>query len=162
MEDFIEVIIYIIITIVAIVGSVFKNKAGKDKQKQPEEAFFPDLDKGSGGMEPRDLFEEKRISDEKYVIDTEDKPVPFSVEEENEEEMYNYLEEGESAFQSTSDSLLSDDQPLDIVDLHEKEIEDDITRQSISDFIDEKDMTEQDFNLREAIVYSEIINRKYF
>lgn len=175
MEDLAGVIIYLIIAIIGVLAGVYRNKAkraqasagtqGKAPQEpaadydpfsglfeeDEQEYKFEDKETEELTEEPEEEFIEKeRIETEKASVAEEEKP------KEAEDYKKEYTE-GEAAFKETEEAIIPDsitDKSESII-LKEKEmplsIEDDLYA-----------LNKEDFDLRKAIIYSEIINRKDF
>lgn len=165
MDDIFDSLIYIIITLVAFVISALGKKKKKTRpntapinkeqpQQEKERPLLSNLEKL--------LNEELGIEDRQYTNQYEEQE---QIDQPTEEEKLNFTSEEEP------------EQPLDHVPpemLDDKEdvplsVEYDDTSEIFSKSIKEEDLTNEeqyevlpDFNLKDAIIYSEIINRKEY
>ena len=160
MDDIFDSLIYIIITIVAFVISALGKKKKKNNrpnippvqratEPQPEKkrTIFPDIEqliKEEMGLE---------LTDNKFVEDS----------------IVNQYEEKEVVNEQPLDSVppeMLDDKPDVPYSIEYEEM--DLTKEGsildseISNEIVEEENELQDFDLREAVIYSEIINRKEY
>lgn len=135
MEDYIETFLYILFTIVFIVlGSLRK------KKKQTI----------SKNVKNNDAFEE--------IQNTDKRPKTiFDLLEQQFEEPENKIVEEEFQPPATQEPKL-ENQPVEMVENVERQIDSAYVEEEIK----KEDQHEPDFNLRSAIIYSEIINRKYY
>ena len=158
MDDIFDSLIYIVIAIVAFAISVLGKKKKKNLQRPPE--IDPDIvnereEKPFLSNLEQLLNEELGIQNQNFE---EDENEPEVVLEENPD-----VYEKEEILDSVPPEMLDDkkDTPYSI------EYED--TSEVFSDSIKDTDITKEegnpiieDFNLRDAIIYSEIINRKEY
>ncbi|MBN2350106.1 MAG: hypothetical protein JXJ22_14800 [Bacteroidales bacterium] len=171
MEDSVETIIYIVITIIAIVASVYRNKAKKE-QTAPKNIFFPDLE-----MDTEPEYEQQRENPtEEYLSPLEE----ILLGKQPEPEIYKEPEiisepeskqiEGEAVFEETKNLLISDDisheGSAEVSAEESGDMSEEISKYKFYDYNaikdTEEDVTERDFDLKKAVIYSEILNRKYF
>ena len=157
MDDFFDSLIYIIIAIVAFAISILGKKKKKDARtvstvgnenpvQRKEKPFLSNLEQL--------LKEEIGVSNQNFQIEYSDDPV-YEKEQEVEKE--------QEILDAVPPEMLDDkkDTPYSI------EYGD--TSEVFSDSIKDTDITKEeedsiieDFNLRDAVIYSEIINRKEF
>jgi hypothetical protein len=165
MDDIFDSLIYIIITLVAFAISVLGKKKKKSRpntapinkeqpQQEKERPLLSNLE--------RLLNEELGIEDRQYSNQYEEQE---QVDQPIEEEKY-------EPEQITKDEVPLDHVPPEMLDDKEDipySIEYDDNSEIFSKSIKEEDITDEeqqevlpDFNLRDAIIYSEIINRKEY
>jgi hypothetical protein len=187
MEDLIGVVIYLILAIIGILAGVYRTKQKKDQtaSKAPEKAqpvpgVDTDYDPFSGLFEEeeeKDIIsvdkEEEFVAEERteefiaeeraeeLITEEEDKTGTIYVAEEQEfKEVADYKKdkiEGEAAFKMTEDVIISEsitDEDRQII-LTEEEMP---LKNEIDKYIKDGDK----FDLKKAIIYSEIINRREY
>jgi hypothetical protein len=148
MEDGVSAILYIIISAIIILIGVL------GKKKKPQQ--IPG-GSGNGELEGMDFFEKLGLKD----ID-EDKEEYIDVEEEVEETK----KAGDSELHEISITPTFSDQSEKMGEAEEKIFEEETEKENaysiLSDEVD-YDINEikEEFDLKKAIIYSEIINRKY-
>ena len=160
MDDIFDSLIYIIITIVAFAISIL----GKKKKKQNQTSFKSQVQYDNYEKEDNSLLPnlEKLIREQVGIQN------PYSYEEQ-------YVEREE-----VQDEIIQQEKPSDILDVVPPEMLDDkedvpysieyddtseIFKSSIKDAdltIEEEDIVLDNFDLRDAVIYSEIINRKEY
>ena len=166
MDNSFEAIIYIIATILVIVMSVVraqnKKKAAENKPEPPRNIFFPDME-----MEPpAEVFREDEEDEEEVTLENE--PVLKTVtvtEEPLEKESISTEELEKKQFENEGISVFQMEEKNG--DIFSEEIKDDINL-SASFFSEDKTKAEQknavgkEFDLKQAVIYSEILKRKEF
>lgn len=178
MEDLTGIIIYLIIAVIGVLAGVYRNKQKKDQmaskthaKTQPLPGVDTDYDPFSGLFEEEEekdiISEEQEVElmaeeqTEKFTAEEEDKAgTTYMADEQELKETADYREgyiEGEAAFQKTEDVILSDSiiDEDEQVTLSEEEI-------PLNSEIDEYIKDVGKFDLKKAIIYSEIINRKQY
>ncbi len=175
MEDITGIIIYILIAIVGLLASIYKKKQKRERHLSPpagsetiydetSESIGSDFDPFSG------IFEEK--VKEEYLADepgkTEEGQMTFEKDEADNEFLMDDQEkaeaetfhqeyiEGEAMFKETEEIIQSDDNIKEGEQLI-KETDILLERKDDEHIGDEKY-----FDLKKAIIYSEIINRREF
>lgn len=156
MEDNWDSLIYIIITIVAFAISIL----GKKKKKQTQTPYKSQVQYDNHEKEDNSLLPnlEKLIREQVGIQN------PYSYEEQNVEQ----------------DEIIQQEKPSDILDVVPPEMFDDkedvpysieyedtsdIFKSSIKDAdltVEEEDKVLENFDLRDAVIFSEIINRKEY
>ncbi|MCK5027999.1 MAG: hypothetical protein KAR57_00090 [Bacteroidales bacterium] len=156
MEDIFDSLIYIIIAIVAFAISIL----GKKKKKQNQTSFKSQEGYNNSEKEEDSLLPnlEKLIREQVGIQD------PYTYEEK-------YIEQ-EEVIQEEKPSDILDVVPPEMLDNKEDvpySIEYEDTSEIFKDAIKDSDLTIEDnneilenFNLRDAVIFSEIINRKEF
>ncbi|MCK5171429.1 MAG: hypothetical protein KAQ75_16235 [Bacteroidales bacterium] len=157
MDDFFDSIIYIIIAVVAFAISILGKKKKKDARtvspvgnenpvQRKEKPFLTNLEQL--------LKEEIGVSNQDFQIEYSDDPV---YEKEHE------VEKEQEILDAVPPEMLDDKEDIP----YSIEFED--TSEVFSDSIKDTDITKEeknpiieDFNLRDAVIYSEIINRKEY
>jgi hypothetical protein len=179
--DFLEIIIYVIIMVVGLAASAFRNysKRKEAQNHQPGEIIpeFPEIDF-------RPVFDRQipkpavTVFEEIFSADLEEEIQPepvfeatstidtdssieevISINDKNISDMP--LTEGQAAFESTTQQLISDnisDLGVSLTDLQPNN--DDILKNEIGDLQEIEE--EEGINLEEAVIYSEILKQKYF
>ncbi len=158
MDDIFDSLIYIVIAIVAFAISVFGKKKKKDVR-----TVSPVDNENPGEVEERPLLSNiaQLLNEELGIQNQNFDKYEYETEAELEEKPDVYEKEG--ILDSVPPEMLDDkkDMPYSI------EYED--TSEVFSDSIKDTDITKEeeysiieDFNLRDAVIYSEIINRKEF
>lgn len=173
MEDIFELIIYGLVLLASAVGGIYKNYANKkaNERKKQREANQPQSAPADPWAEdepetaPPTSFEEfirRQLEDEPVV--TPEKKAPLTVQEQKAkvtEKEHASQSEGIAAFESTSQTLISDDVYLDkVIQSAEYSDPDEINDMAIYDteasalpgFVDE-------FDAKQAVIYSEILKR---
>lgn len=166
MDDFIEILVYIVFILLTIVGSVYRNQQKKKEFERKKNNIPGTAGTGSVEMEERipgnnfppifdfepELIEEKVPQEILVETEVERSPVEATVPESIESEI-----EGASAFKSTESELLSDD-------LQEEGEDFDLTKHLEEEFKFEESAIEEesdfDFDPVKAVIYSEILNRR--
>lgn len=162
-NGYLEIVIYVVVMVVGLAASAYRNYV-KRKQQQQQPA-----DQGMPGF-PETEFDTIIDSDEEIEEEIVEEPletVEFPVQEEYEEveefilpeQLINEKKsqkEGEAVFESTDDELVSDDY---FEDKHKNLSE---VIEEISDKETEKEEKSEPFDLKKAIIYSEIMSTKYF
>jgi hypothetical protein len=165
-----DIVIYILIMILGLAATAYRNyskrkEMEKRKTQGPQRKIleFPDV---------FDTEEEEIYSgEEEYEEET---PTYFSVEEEhpeevviNEKNVETYIEsdkniseletlsEGTAAFESTEDAIISDDLQKEDFKFPDTEFEGEIGKEV------EEEVIEKEINWTDAVIYSEILKRKY-
>ena len=154
-NDFLQTIVYFLIVIVGLVASAYRNfnkqKETQKKQSSPEEdQDFPDVSIGpvfeyKPEVPVDDDIPEESYMDHEIIVEKAEEPVVDLKTEEA---------EGEPDFESTRQILL-DDQIL----TSENIFENDLTKQDNKEEPEEEEAFE--FDVRKAVIYSEILNPKY-
>ncbi len=157
MDDFFDSLIYIIIAIVAFAISILGKKKKKDTRTvSPVGNKNPDQKKENPYLSNLEhlLKEEIGVSNQNFQIEYSDDPV-YEKEQEVEKE--------QEILDAVPPEMLDDKEDIP----YSIEFED--TSEVFSDSIKDTDITKEeknpiieDFNLRDAVIYSEIINRKEF
>lgn len=149
MEDFFNVLIVLITLIGFAISAISKSNKRKRKAQQGSQQsnFFESIFEDSQESDYTSVaFAEEKIpdkpeietvSEEKNKKDTEDKALEYFNDN-----------EGQSAFAIDEEN-----------NIYSGEIKDDIED---SDYDDENDKVLEDFELRDAIIYSDILNRKNY
>ena len=163
----IEIIFYVIATIVALAVNAYrsysKKKAGEINRPVEKETDFPDV-----FFEPVAEQQEPSWGEESYS-ETEMPSVPEEIREEVQEfvkqdDAIDVVEEDEgvAALSATMDQLNLEDQNEEEITIADYFRDDSIEKdQEISDFKDTELPEEESFNLRKAVIYSEILKPKY-
>jgi hypothetical protein len=181
MDDSFELIIYIIFIALSLVGGLYKNyakkKAEQSKRQSPPPAF-DDTDIQDYNTEPQDEYKpsprinpfEEFIRQQLEETKPEPKPIQKVVEEpkipENKYQSASskldvILNEGNASFQNTAKELVSDNMfepDFSISDPFAQESSP-ITDMIFQEEIGNRKNAIDDFDLKKAIIYSEIINR---
>lgn len=160
MEDSVEIIIYIIAVIIALVTSIVraqnKRRQGENHEPPRRNIFFPELE-----TEPYEAHSEEDMSNEsdnktgsRVVFETVEEEMKRRSSDIENTEKKKYVE-GEAIFRETKNTLLSD------------EITDNISisellsaRKDKDEEIEEAD--EEEIDWKDAVIHSEILNRKEF
>ena len=163
MEDLVGIVIYVILAIVGVLAGVYRNKQKRDQaaskhtragiiDTQPATSVDTDYDPFSG------LFEEEQ--EEEYLADEQDKTgktyLAHAEDLEAAEDYPKEHDEGKAMFKETEEVILSDN-----ITGNDKSIYTE-TEVPLCEEIDDHIKDKIEFDLREAIIYSEIINRKEF
>lgn len=164
-NDFLDILIYLVFIIGGLAANAYRNyvKRKEEQNRQTEtpdeEAEFPDLFPETifGEREPKPIMTEEEMEEEnEYDVQEE-----FIVPEEPEAEITvessgdRSVIEGNAVFESTNSQLLSDD-------MHNlgQSISDEIAMMG-SSLEETPEEEKEEFDLKRAVIYSEILNRKY-
>lgn len=166
-NGYLEILIYIIALIVGLALNAYRNynkrKAKELQQQGGEEPEFPEV-----LFEP--VFDEQEPRYEETEVQEEIKPVPEvdEVNKELTEVVESELaidkpekEEGVAAFSSTEQQLISDDineSSIQLSDIYSTITEGEI---KIGDYKEPEISDAVEFDLRKAVILSEILNPKY-
>ncbi len=181
-EDLAGVIIYLILAVLGVMAGIYKKKQRSSQATSGNSATVPadtqpkvnvdtDYDPFSGLFddepkeelivdESKEEFIVNKQETEYFIEESEQEGEKYTVDEreiEDEETYGKEYEEGEAVFKETKEIILSDK----INDDSRASIFED-TEIPLNSEIDEHITDKKDFNLRDAIIYSEIINRKEF
>lgn len=176
MDDIFEVLIYLFFIGASVIGGIYKNYAKKkeeekkrrrmaESQTSNQEFVSEDTQEASvpRSLEDflREQFEGEMEREEEVVFSP---PVQEVIEPRAEEPKLETLNEGEAAFQITTDTLLSDnlnDSNFSITDLINAQEKNPIYENEISDS-ESADMGDlEEFDGAKAVIYSEILNRRH-
>lgn len=181
MEDSFEIIIYIIFIALSLLGGLYKNYAKKKAEQQQRQSPPPDIDEvdiHDYHTEPPEEYQptpkrnpfEEFIRQQLEAAEPEPQPVSVEIEEpeisESKSQKANILldsstKEGAAVFKSTSEELVSDN-------MHEPDfsISDPFIDESspITDMIADEEIAQvnkvrAEFDLKKAVIYSEILSR---
>ncbi len=175
-NDYIDIIIYIVIMVVGLLASAYRNYAKKKEieNRQPGEVIpgFPEVE-----FEPVFEYEKPKNEEPVYkeivtsepeselvreIISTLDTPVLEKVTSINDLILSDApIIEGEAVFKSTAEQLISDninDLGISLTELQPDN--NDILKGEISDF--QEEVVEEVIDLEEAVIHSEILRTKYF
>ena len=178
MEDYIEILIYLLFIVASVVGGLYKNYAKKKEEKarqnrtqQPDLQNPPETPYGQTHQEPTRVpttleeFLQQQFEQDIEIVEEQEEFAnePEALEEEEEVLDSPVVKEGSAVFSSTSKSILSDnmkDVDFSITEALEQQ-ESPIYGDEIKDENENINLDFNELELRKAIVYSEIINRKY-
>ncbi|MBN1599890.1 MAG: hypothetical protein JW894_16460 [Bacteroidales bacterium] len=158
-NDFLDILIYAVFIIAGLAANAYRNYAKKKeeerrRQEQPTEEELPDAfpDLEYEYEEPKEIIPDEP---EYYEEEVTEQPVQEYEQEIREEENIE-VEEGNAVFESTSNQLLSDN-----IESVGDSIFDEIGQMEnqIYSLVQEEP---EAFNLRDAVIYSEILKRKYY
>ncbi len=176
MDDLAGVLIYLVLAIIGVIAGVYRNKAKREQaaskfkgKTQPVTTVNTDYDPFAGLFEED---EEEYLTEEDEEEDIEEQEEEFMEEEKVEAEKTYVVDkkgltekteyekgyiEGEAAFKETEEAILSDNGSDDseIIIKTEKEM-------PLKLEADEHTLEIKDFDLKKAVIYSEIINRKEY
>lgn len=179
MEDLVGIIIYLIIAVVGVLAGIYRNKQKKRSQLSPPsgkgtvegrttESVETEFDPFSGLFEEEEQYLEEehgKIEEEIKAYEQDETGEYYSREEQERtaeteapaEDIYQkeFFGEGEAAFKETEDAIRSDE----IIDIEQPLSDKEIIRQEQEDR--EHKVDEKEFDLKKAIIYSEILKRKY-
>jgi ATPase subunit of ABC transporter with duplicated ATPase domains len=174
MEDILEIIIYLAIFLASIVGGLYKNysKKKEDERRRQRQANQP---QPQIAEEEDAMFEEPRETipssleeflQRQFEMDmSEPEKVEAEPEADYEEAIVSETQakEGVAAFEATEQALLSDNMKEEGFSITKKLNERELASEGIGNAISDFDYNQEidDFELRKAVIYSEIINRKY-
>jgi len=163
-NGYVDILLYVLIMVGGLIANAYRNYAKrKEMEQKPQSQSFPDEQHPGfpdvlfepvyqyDGPEPEDEPEKEEYLD---VLDTNQSAIDIIVEEPI--PVKSYLE-GESAFKDTQSTFISDD--ITIV----SEIDDeDLTTSKFFEIPEETPKPAIEFDLTKAVIYSEILNPKYF
>jgi len=173
MEDFIGIIIYLLLAVIGILASVYRQKNRQKSVKAPpvESASTPvDMGRAEDYESEFDpfagLFEEKATVTEAEVVVAEDENKTEEVTKEEVVDIKDYFE-GEPAFSETKETRISDDLLYELPGIYaetEQEGELTITGEEISAITEHPESEEEieKFDIKKAIIYSEILKRNEY
>ena len=169
MEDFVGIIIYLLIAVIGILASVYRQKNKRKAVKPPpvptapvntevSESYETEFDPFAG------FFEEKpAVPEQEYVTAEEESEVREMIAEEKAESKNR--DEGEAVFKETEETIISDDIQYESPDVFAK-VE---YGEGSPNLLEDEDLTKdhpkpaeerEEFDLRKAIIYSEILKRR--
>jgi len=158
-NGFLEIIIYIVIMVVGLAASAFRNYSKRKEQQRLPQAMTSD-DQNTD-VDPVFDYDEpvlERPFMEELVEEEEDEVIQLQPEEATEENLTLKTDagtEGQAVFESTKDQIISD-QYLEIENTDSEEISD-FDYDSIENKLKDPDA----FDLKKAVIYAEILNPKY-
>lgn len=184
MEDITGLIIYIILAIIGVLASVYRNKNKKkpviprplesetveaEPAETPESTFDPFAGLFEEKVEEEDLVAEMDIKEEEIIIEEninkEETIAGRDIKEEN--SLKNEYSEGEAVFKETNEVLISDnDSGITSGEISDTEFVESIFEtekdESIISELDEYSERKEKFDLRKAVIYSEILKRREY
>jgi hypothetical protein len=167
MEDVVGIIIYLLIAVIGILASVYRQKNRKRAVKPPPVPTAPldtEVDEGyKTRFDPfAGFFEEKQVVPEQEYMTAEEESEDHKLiaEEKADSKIRN---EGEAVFEETQETLISDDVQYESPDVFAKAeygeeapiLLEDLTKDHLK-----PPEEREEFDLKDAIIYSEIINRR--
>ncbi len=168
MEDFVGIIIYLLLAVIGILASVYRQKNRRKAIKPPPvptapvntevtESYETEYDPFAG------FFEEKpAVPEQEYVTAEEESEVQEMTAEEKAESKNH--DEGEAVFEETKETFISDDIHYESPDVF-AEVE---YGEESPNLLEDEDLTKdhpkppeekEEFDLKKAIIYSEILKR---
>jgi hypothetical protein len=184
MEDITGLIIYLILAIIGVLAGIYRNKNRKrsvipppaetpSAETGPEESYKSEYDPFAGIFEEK--FEEEyskaenNIREEEFVDEQPAKEEELIIDQEvKEEDIYKEkYEEGAAVFDETKQVIISDDYS-EITDssISDQELTKDLTvtdqEKTIIGEGDESSEKKSGFDLRKAVIYSEILKRREY
>ena len=184
MEDLTGLIIYIILAIIGVLAGIYRNK-NKQKSVLPRpvesssveaeaaESFESEYDPFAGifeeKIEEEDLAAENDIREEEFIAEQDiNKEELIIGQEAKEQDTYNKgYEEGEAVFEETKEVLISDvESEITAGEISDTELIKDISlteegKPIIAEY-DETSKKKEKFDLRKAVIYSEILRRREY
>jgi hypothetical protein len=182
MEDFTGLIIYIILAIIGILAGIYRTKnkqrsalpppAKSSAEEEPGGSYESEYDPFAGifeeKVEEEYLGTENNIEEEELVTEQNaDKEELISEQEVTEKDTYNKeYEEGAAVFDKTREVIISDEvSEIKGSEISDTELTKDIfvteEEEPITYKYDESSEKKKRFDARKAIIYSEILKRKY-
>jgi len=184
MEDLTGLIIYIILAIIGVMATIYRNKNKRKSvisapiesssvEVEPPENYENEYDPFAGMFEEKveeeDLATENDIREEELVAEQDiNKEELIIGQDVKEEDTYNKgYEEGEAVFDETKEVLISDDDSgITAGEISDTELITDISvTEEGKPIIAEHDKSSEKkerFDARRAIIYSEILNRREY
>ncbi|UCH13665.1 MAG: hypothetical protein JSV22_11220 [Bacteroidales bacterium] len=169
MEDLTGLIIYVILAIIGVLASIYRNK----NKKKP--VITPPIDSETVEAEPAEtpestfdpfagLFEEQ-VEEEDMAVEIEETATGQDIEKE--ESYKNEYQEGAAVSAETNEILISDNESGIISDeISDNEYSNSITETEKYESVigEEEEYTEkkEEFDLRKAVIYSEILKRREY
>jgi hypothetical protein len=169
MEDFVGIIIYLLIAVIGILASVYRQKNKRRALKPPPVPTTPVDAEVSESYETESdpfagFFDEKpAVPEQDYVTAEEENEVREIIAEEKAESKN--LDEGEAVFKEIKETLISDDIQYESPDVF-AEVE---YGEGSPNLLEDGDLTKdhtkpleekEEFDLKKAIIYSEILKRR--
>jgi hypothetical protein len=169
MEDVVGIIIYLLLAVIGILASVYRQKNRRKAAKPPPipaasvdtevtDSHETEFDPFAG------FFEEKpAVPQQEYMTAEEESEVQEPIAEEKADSKN--LDEGEAVFEETKETLISDDVQYESPDIF-AEVE---YGDESPNFLEDEDLTKEhskppeeraEFDLKKAIIYSEILKRR--
>ncbi len=182
MEDRLEVIIYVAFILLSAFGSIYKSyskkkaeQAAKEKRRQTldynttatQQAPIPEIRKESTTKTFPSSLEEFLKQQFEMEEEVEESEVPKEIVSDKLKTKATESNEGKAVFESTSEELLSDDmnrKDFSITEMlknREPVLLEDEENSDINNCESGRKYQLCDFDLKQAVIYSEIINRKY-
>ncbi|MBN1951351.1 MAG: hypothetical protein JW801_09105 [Bacteroidales bacterium] len=167
-NGYIEILIYAVAVIGGLIVNVYRNYNKRKEQastppvREREEPAFPEdifspVEEPAETIFPEFIFEEPEVEEAMEEVVIDQAPV-FS---ETTGKLDAIEDEGKAAFLETARQLLDDDQPLDDRFRMSEEMREAFEMREY-DYNAEEEQGEGDgFDLRTAVIYSEILNPKY-
>ncbi|MBN2522003.1 MAG: hypothetical protein JXB24_01955 [Bacteroidales bacterium] len=158
-NGFLEIVIYIVIMVVGLAASAFRNyNKRKEQQRIPQEMMSDDQNKEVDPVFDYDEPVLERPFLEELAEEEDDEVIQMQPEEATEENLTLKTDagtEGQAVFESTKDQIISD-QYNEIENADYEEIRD-FDYNSIEARLKDPDA----FDLKRAVIYAEILNPKY-
>ncbi len=185
MEDILQLLLYLVIVLAGIAGPLIKNNRARKEQEAQKARKQQQLDEGDivipetenvppGPTSSSNPFEEfLRQQLEEFQEPKEELISEETVTEPEQRQVLvdSVVSEGTSAFKSTADSLLSDNMEENGFSISESvsnigDSENKIYNYNFSEIkdgeISDKKIDKESFNLKKALIYSEILKRPNF
>ena len=184
MEDITGLIIYIILAIIGVLAGVYRNKYKKktaippplesatveaEQAETPESTFDPFTGLFEEKVEDEDLVAEMEIKEEELIAEENINKEETTAEREIEKKDSYKQEysEGEAVFNKTNEVLISDgDSGITSDEISDTELIDSISDTERDEYIisdhEEYSEREEKFDLRKAVIYSEILKRREY
>jgi hypothetical protein len=169
MEDIVGIIIYLLLAVIGILASVYRQKNRRKAAKPPPiptapvdtevaDSYDTEFDPFAG------FFEEKPAVPQQEYMTAEEESEVQELQTEEKADIKN-LDEGEAVFKETKETLISDDVQYESPDVFAEVEYGDESASLLEDGDLTKDHAKpqeekEEFDLKKAIIYSEILKRR--